>query len=165
MKQKFIIFLLLVAGFNFTGIQAQEKQATIIGELEKFVPGEGIIKIISDPKIKELIGTMFSETSADKESFIVTYGFRIQVFMSNDWRTARRECSEKRNLIREVYSESEISVYDEYNPPNWKLVVGDFLTREEADIFKQRLLKSIPKLGREMYIVQDRINIPIQKNY
>ena len=162
MEQKFIIFLLLIAGFNFYEIQAQEKQATIIDELEKFVPGEGIIKIISDPKIKELIGVISSEVSVDKENFIVTNGFRIQVFMSND-RTARRESAEKGNLISEAFP--EIAVYPVYIAPNWKLSAGDFLTKEEADIFKQKLLKSIPQLGKEMYIVQDKINIPIQKYY
>ena len=164
MKQKIILFLLFAAGTYFSGIQAQVKQVTIIDELETPVPGEGVIKITCDTKIKELIGMLSPEISVDKENFIKTNGFRIQVFMSNA-RTARRESTEKRTLIRGVFSETEVFVYEDYKAPNWKLLVGDFLTKEEADVFKQKLQKSIPELGKEMYIVQDLINIQIQKNY
>ena len=164
MKQKFILFLLLVSGSFLSGIQAQVKQVTIIDELEKSVPGEGVVKITADPKIKELIGLLSPEISADKENYITTKGFRIQVFMSNDPRTARRELTAKINLIREVFSDSDIAVYDDYNRPNWKLLAGDFLTREEADVFRQKLQKTIPQLGKEMYVVQDNIKIPINRN-
>ena len=164
MKYKIILFFLFIAGSFFSGIQAQVKQVTIIDELEKSVSGEGVVKITADPKIKELIGLLSPEISTDKENFITAKGFRIQVFMSNDSRTARREIVAKRNLIREVFSDSEIAVYDDYVAPNWKLLAGDFLTREEADVFKQKLQKTIPQLGKEMYVVSYNVKIPIQKN-
>ena len=163
MKQKFILFLLLVSGSFLSGIQAQVRYVTIIDELETSVPGEGVVKITADPKIKELIGLLLPEISADKENFITTKGFRIQVFMSND-RTARGEITAKINLIKEVFSDSEIAVYDKYDAPNWKLLAGDFLTREEADVFRQKLQKTIPQLGKEMYVVQDNIKISINRN-
>ena len=162
MKHKLLLFLLLTVGSYFSGIQAQVRQSTIIDALETYVPGEGAIKIIVDPKIKELIGLLSPELSDDKENFITIKGFRVQVFMSNS-QTARREIAAKGSLIREVFP--DIRVYDDYNRPNWKLLVGDFLTKEEADVFKQKLQKSIPELGKEMYVIQDNnIKIPIQKN-
>jgi len=160
MKINFILFVLFIAGFFLPEIQAQVRMATIIDELETPVPGKSVVKITADPKIKELIGSLSPEISLDKENFITTKGFRIQIFMSNDPRTARRESEEKRDLIKGAFP--EIAVYEEYIRPNWKLLAGDFLTREEADVFRQRLQKAIPGLGKEMYIVQDDINIPIQ---
>jgi len=159
---KLILFLLFISGSYFFGIQAQVKQVTIIDELEKNAPGEGVIRVISDPRITELIGLLSPEISVDSENFVSTNGFRIQVFMSNA-RTAREEIAEKGSLIKSFFP--EFAPYRKYVAPNWKLLVGDFLTKEEAEVFKQKLQKTIPELGKEMYVVSDKINIPIQKNY
>ena len=161
MKTKIILFLLFATGTCFSGIQAQVKQVSIIEDLEIYVAGEGFIKITCDPKIKELIGLLSPELSEDKENSMQTNGFRIQVFMSNDGGTARRESSEKRTLIKGLFP--EVAVYEAFDAPNWKLLAGDFLTREEADVFKQKLLKAIPQLGKEMYVVPNKINISIRK--
>ena len=159
---RLILLLFFTVSSCFSGLKAQEKQVKIIDELERNVPNEGFIIITADPKIKDLIGVISPETSSNKDISIVANGFRIQVFMSNNPRTARRELLEKIGSIKSVFT--EIAVHDIYAAPNWKLLVGDFLTKEEAEVFKQKLQKSIPGLGREMYIVQDKINIQIQKN-
>ena len=162
MKTKLILFLLITTGANFSGIQAQVKQVSIMEDLEIYVAGEGFIKISCDSKIKELIGLLSPELTEDKENSLQTNGFRIQVFMSNEGRTASKESSDKRTLIKEHFP--EIAVYRDYIAPNWKLLAGDFITREEADVFKQRMLKAIPELGKEMYVVPNKINITIRKN-
>ena len=159
--RNFILFLLLAFGFSVSEIQAQERRATIIDDLETFVAGEGIIHISSDPKITELIGKPSLEAGTGDRYFVKANGFRVQVFMSNDARTARKEVSDKGILLKGKFP--EIAVYPEYAAPNWKLLAGDFTTKEEAEIFKQKLQKEIPALGKEMYIVQAKINISMQK--
>jgi len=163
MKQKIILSLLLFAGTCFSGIKAQQvKQVTIIDDLQTLVPGEGVIQISSDPKITELIGLVSPEMSVNETDYAQTSGFRIQAYMSNDPKTARKEITDKIGLIKDVFP--DVAIYTGYTAPNWKLLVGDFLTKEEADVFKQKMLKSIPKLGKEMYIVQDKVNIPTLNN-
>jgi len=160
---KFILSLLFVAVSCFSGIRAQQiKQATIIDDLETLVPGEGIIQISCDSKIADLIGLLSPEISVNNADYVKTGGFRVQVFMSNDSRTARKEMTEKGSLIKETFP--DIATYQAYTAPNWKLLVGDFKTKEEANVFKQQMLKSIPELGKEMYIVPDKIIISMQKN-
>ena len=159
MKQKIIFLLLFAAGSYFSVIQAQVKQVTIIDELETFVPGEGIIQITSDPKITELIGMLSPEISVDGKNYVKASGYRIQVFMSNDPKSVK-VITNKGNLIKGTFP--EIAVYTGYTAPNWKLLAGDFRTKEEADVFRQKLLKTIPELGKEMYVVSDKINIPLQ---
>jgi hypothetical protein len=44
------------------------------------------------------------------------------------------------------------------------VLVGDFITREEATFFKEILQKEFPQFGKEMYIVTDRINMSVEKN-
>jgi len=160
MKNKFILTFLLVTGLCFSEMQAQVKQVTIIDDLETPVPNEGIIRIDSDPKITELIGVLSSDSSINANNFVKINGFRIQVYMSNNPKTARKEITDRQSLIQAAFP--DIAIYKGYAAPNWKLVVGDFRTKEEADVFKQKMLKSIPELGKEMYIVQDIINISIQ---
>ena len=163
MKNKFILFLLFAAGPYFSGIKAQVKQVTIIDDLETLVPGDGIIQISSDPRITELLGILSPEVSTNKKSYVKTNGFRIQVFMSNDSKTARKELSDKGSLVKKIFP--EIFIYTGYTAPNWRLLVGDFRTKEEADVFKQKMLQLIPELGKEMYVIPDKVNIPMQNNY
>ena len=159
MKHIIILFLLLTA----FGIRAQQvKRVTIIDDLETPVPGEGLIQISSDPKITELIGLVSPEMSVSETDYVKTNGYRIQVFMSNDPRTARGEISARGSQIKETFP--EIAIYNGYTAPNWKLLVGDFLTKEEAEVFRQKMRKEIPKLGKEMYIIQDKVNIPTRNN-
>jgi hypothetical protein len=160
MKYKIVLFLL--SALCFSGVGAQVKQVTIIDDLETFVSGEGIIQITSDPGIVELIGIVSPEISVDKDSYVKINGYRIQVFMSNDSRTARKEITRKGNLIRATFP--EIEVYQGYTSPNFKLLVGDFRTREEADVFRRQMQNAIPELGKEMYIVPDKVNIPVNSN-
>jgi len=156
MKNKIIFFLLFAACLFFSEIQAQNR-VTIIDYLESSVPCESIMRIDCDPAITRLIGVPSSGMEVDAEGFVKITGFRIQVFMSNNQRTARNEIANKSNLIKTAFP--EIAVYSEYVAPNFKLSAGDFLTREEADVFKQKLLKTIPSLGKEMYIIQNTVNI------
>ena len=162
MKNKIILFILIITGAYSSVAQAQVRRVTIIDELETFAPGEGVIKITCDQRIKDLIGSRSSETSADRENTITANGFRIQVFMSS-LQTARNEAAEKASLIRRNFP--EIKTYENFNSPNWRLLAGDFMTKEEAEVFRQQLQRSLPSLGREMYIIQDKVNIAIHKFY
>ena len=162
MKREVILSLLFVAGSYTLKIQAQQvKQVTIIDDLVTLVRGEGIIQISSDPKITELIGLVSPEVSMSETDYVKTNGFRIQAFMSNDSRTAQKEITDKRALIKDSFP--DIDIYTGYTAPNWKLLVGDFITKEEAEVFRQKIKKTIPALGKEMYIVPDKVNIPINK--
>jgi len=163
MKQKIILFFLLFAGTCFSGIKAQQvKQVTIIDDLQTLVPGEGVIQISSDPKITELIGLVSPEMSVSEADYAQTSGFRVQVYMSNDPKTAIKDIMDKGSLIKDAFP--DVAIYKGYSAPNWKLLVGDFLTKEEAAVFMLQMKKSIPKLGKEMYIVPDKVNIPTNNN-
>jgi hypothetical protein len=160
MKRTFILLLLFIGFVAIPSIRAQVKQTTILDDLQTLVPGEGLIQIISDSRITELIGWVSPSLSIDENNFAKTNGFRIQVFMSNDPRTARGEIQNKGNSFKEAFP--EIAIYTGYEAPNWKLLAGDFLTKEEAEVFRQKIKKVFPELGKEMYIVPDKINIQIQ---
>jgi len=153
----------------------------IISELEtQHDSSEGVISVSADPAINALLGTpngngnniYGNNNSADNQS-VPSYdgettttkvsGFRIQIYMGNDPKNSRSEAAYKQQQVREVFDE-DVATYIEYKSPNWKVFVGDFQTREEANLFKAQLQKKIPKL-KEMFIVAAQINVPVKKTY
>jgi len=48
-----------------------------------------------------------------------------------------------------------------FDSPFWRLRVGNFATREEAEEVMEELKKTFPSFGKEMYIVVDEVKIPI----
>jgi hypothetical protein len=158
MKRIVVLFSLITGLFCLSAIQAQ----TIIEDLETPRPGEGIIHIQCDPAIKALIGVSSAHINADETNYLKINGFRIQVFMGNNPKTAKGEAAHKEGLIRENFP--EVTVHTTYQAPNWKVLVGDFTTKEEAIIFMQKIQKAFPDFGKEMYTVADKVNIPIQRS-
>jgi hypothetical protein len=161
MRYKFFIAVsLFVLGLNT--VQAQK---TIVEALQSNSnPAEGIIHIECDPAITALLGTPGNRpnTSSGTFDFVERSGYRIQVFMGNDPSTARSEAFSRQTSIRNAFP--DIATYLSYEAPNWKLLAGDFLTREEAAVFKQQLQKEFSYFGKEMYIVVDKIKFSVEKN-
>ncbi|MDR1683139.1 MAG: SPOR domain-containing protein [Candidatus Symbiothrix sp.] len=131
---------------------------TIIDELQANVDSsEGVIRVECSPAIAALIGTPIPSSAENREETITRPGFRVQVFMGSKPGAARAEATSKQNTIKEQFP--ELPVYMTYNAPNWKLTVGDFTTREEANLVKQQLQRAFPEFGQEMYLVSATIKM------
>ena len=142
---------------SLCSIQAQTR---ITDDLQaRTSASEGVIRITSDPAITALLGTPANQTSS--YDYIERKGYRIQVFMGSNPNSARGEASSKQASINAAFP--DYATYLTYEAPNWKLSVGDFLTREEAAVFKQQLQKEFPAFGKETYIIVDKVKIPIEK--
>jgi hypothetical protein len=161
MKSKF--FLWFAAFFCFWAISLKVQAQNIISELETSRTGEGTVHIVCDPKIIELLGTpvtslRLSEDENSAARGIV--GYRIQIYMDNSSK-AKNEAIRIESLFNETFP--DVGTYVRYNAPNWKVLVGDFRTKEEAVAFEQSIRNSLPEFGKEMYVVPSRINLPVQK--
>jgi hypothetical protein len=84
-------------------------------------------------------------------------GFRVQVFSSNVQRTAKNKAFNIEKQIQEIFPDQ--SIYVNYISPFWKVRVGDFKTKNEAQVFKNQLIESFPDLRSEIYIVPEKILI------
>ena len=94
-----------------------------------------------------------NESSAAK----TTVGYRIQVFSDANSATAKNEAQDKeRNILSRFPS---LNTYITYNAPSWRLRVGDFRNREEAEEMMKELKNAFPSFSRELIIVRDRINL------
>jgi hypothetical protein len=77
-------------------------------------------------------------------------GFRIEVASSNN----RNEVFTIKTKIYQLYP--ELKPYLIYQPPNYKLKVGNFKTPEEADPYLQKLNQNFPS---GVYLVPDIIEV------
>ena len=138
-------------------LQAQENadaKASNIFEALSAVDSTTHAKVIihQDKRIESLL--------ANKKSLTIS-GFRVQVFSSNIQRTAKNNAFAIEKQIQEVFPNQP--VYVNYTSPFWKVRVGDFKTKTEAQTFRNQLIESVPGLKSEIYIVPEQINISPSK--
>ena len=83
-------------------------------------------------------------------------GFRVQVYSSNVQIQAKNEAM---LLHQELSKQLTQAIYIISEPPFWKVRVGDFRTREEANAYKDTLLKLYPILQSSTYVVPDKVTV------
>lgn len=81
-------------------------------------------------------------------------GFRVQVYSSNMQQRAKNESI---LLHQELTKKLSQAIYVVSEPPFWKVRVGNFRTRDEANLYKETLLDLFPELQSSTYVVPDKI--------
>lgn len=81
-------------------------------------------------------------------------GFRLQVYASNVQQTAKNEAL---LLQQRLEPQIDVPVYAQSEPPFWKVRLGNFRTREEANRYKEIFLQDFPDLQGSTYVVPDKI--------
>ena len=84
-------------------------------------------------------------------------GYRVQIFSSNRQQTAKAEAFALEKRLQEMNLSENIYVL--YNPPFWKVRIGDFRTQEDAQLLKEDLITSLPDLQGDTYVVRDKITV------
>jgi hypothetical protein len=80
-------------------------------------------------------------------------GWRIQIFFDSGNNSKSRAFS-KKGVFMAMYP--DVSVYLMFQSPYYKVRVGDFRTRMDAEGFKQKLLGTFP----DAFVVKDEIRPP-----
>ena len=156
-------FLFCFSAFLLGGnLLAQDNVPNIIQDLNLTKPGEGRIKVQQDSSINnDLASFVPTDTlSHPKLSNEVMKGFKIQVFVGNNQNVSREEAEERQRLIRQAFPNQQAQI--DYNSPSWRLRVGNFVDRYEAEQFMIDLKKEFPSFAKEMYVVQDKIRKPLR---
>ena len=126
-----IIFLLI-----FTSVKAQVNAKDKKGEIE----------IIADQKIKNLV----ERHKLLNESKMSTPGYRVQLYSGSQ----RAKANETKDEFSKLFPDIESYVF--YQQPNFRVRVGDFKTKLEAERFQ----KTIATLYPSAFIVKDDIKLP-----
>jgi hypothetical protein len=104
-----------------------------------------------DPRVDSLIKKQIQINEATtRDSRRNVAGYRIQVANSND----RNQVFAIKTRIYQVYP--ELKPYLIYQPPNYKLKVGNFKTAEEAEPYLQKLTQDFPS---GVYLIHDIIEV------
>jgi hypothetical protein len=137
MKKSIIVTILLFAGKLF----AQSDSNSIV--------------IHKDPRVDMLIKKQIQiNEETTRESRRNIPGYRIQVINSPD----RNKVFAAKTRVYQDYP--ELKPYLVYQPPNYKLKLGNFKTAEEADPYVKKLSRLFPT---EIYVVHDIIEIKLEK--
>jgi hypothetical protein len=109
---------------------------------------KGSIKIIEGDGISALVEKHVFLNTKQK-----TIGWRIQIFFDSG-NNSKSKAYARKGVFMAMYP--DMSVYLMFQSPYYKVRVGDFRTRMDAEGFKQKLLGEFP----DAFVVKDEIRPP-----
>ena len=112
---------------------------------------DSLSQVYRDPRVDSLVKKQIQineVTTRDSRRNIP--GYRIQVANSSD----RNQVFTIKTKIYQMYP--ELKPYLIYQPPNYKLRVGNFRTPEEAQEYVEKLTRDFPS---GVYVVHDTIEV------
>ncbi|MFI5160016.1 MAG: SPOR domain-containing protein [Sphingobacteriales bacterium] len=108
----------------------------------------GKVEVIKDPRIDTLAARR-AELNRTLGTETIT-GFRVQIFTG----TNRKDAYSAQEKFQEEFP--DIRTYIIYSDPNFKVRVGDFRTKADAE----KLEADLKKWFDGMFIIQDKVNPP-----
>ncbi|MCB9015952.1 MAG: SPOR domain-containing protein [Lentimicrobiaceae bacterium] len=113
----------------------------------------GEVEVISDPRINQLV---------EKHIYLNQHqstleGWRVQIFFDSGANSKRR-ASDVLNRFSSVYPDTQ--AYLSFKEPYYRVRVGDFRSRLEAEGFKKTIQAEYPNA----FATSDMINPPVLKN-
>lgn len=163
MNKSLLIFLVVVLSSPI--LYAQKEQSPIVQDLNTAKNGQGNVKVYQDEVIQNIVAlrsdSLMSYNGGRELSSATEYvkfrGFKIQVFSGNNQARSKNEALSKKAQVEEAFPELDTDVT--FNSPFWRLRVGNFQTREEAQAVLNEMKRKLPSF-REMYIVSDIVKRP-----
>lgn len=156
------LLIIVVASLLNTGHSLAQQKATprnIFEALEGESPGEGHITINQSEAVRKLVGNVasrYSRVLGREGNTTILMGYRIQFFNGNlpNSRVEARNRATQISLL-----DSGHNTYISFNAPFWRLLVGDFLTRAEANAARTKLMSILPSWAKDSYVVRDKVRI------
>jgi hypothetical protein len=78
----------------------------------------------------------------------------VQVFSSNNQKTAKNDAFYVEKKLKENFPAQNVQV--NYTSPFWKVRIGEFSSREEAQKFREEVISAIPNQRSQIYVISDR---------
>lgn len=158
----------MLFSFALCALHAQET-GSIVDELNRKDSGKGSVSVYQDESIKDVVGKPIEGaapsrpvySSADGTSqYVKMRGYKIQAFAGNNQRTSKNEAYRKQSLINNAFPGLETVII--FDSPFWRLRVGNFRSRGEANGVMSQMRQHFPSFGKEMYIVVDEVRVTVE---
>ena len=114
-----------------------------------FGQNEEKIKLIEPEEVTTLINKHISYNASRNGMD----GYRIQIFFDSGNHSKSRAYAKKSNFILKY---PHIRAYITYSSPNYRVRVGDFRTKLDAERFKQEIIEDYPSA----FSIPEEINMP-----
>lgn len=164
MKVKFLVFIFISLFFSANAQQLVSQQDSLsnLVSISTHLRNTGKVAIYQDSRLESLIThqpkAYFANARKGKGSdMILTQGYRIRAFSGNNQVTSKNQAYKIEKDLKQKYP--DLDTYVIFKSPNWRLLVGNFSTNEEAVTTLRDLKKNFPEYGREMFVVKDEIEI------
>ena len=123
----------------------------VLPDSNEVVSGEYVVGYFCPPMLQSLLdlhirGNNKEETAA---------GYRVQIYAGSRLEFA----NEAKADFLQSFGDFDISIYQKWQPPHFRVRVGDFLSRSEA----MREMAAFRQVFPDAFIVKDIINLPKYK--
>lgn len=125
------VFVIIIGLISFQTSFAQSGNVEVIGDAE--------LELLLDKKV----------ASVDTTDL---WGYRIQVYFGSN----RKEAQEKAQLLQSRYPELSTEIYKDYFQPNWRVRVGNYYRKIDA----QKLMMKLELEFGDVFLVRDIIELP-----
>jgi hypothetical protein len=147
-----VIFICLILSDLFLGSVLAQKTSDIFTGLESKKPSSGVIRVIQDEKIRNLVDLHVAQL----KKLNGIRGYRISIYIGSG-----QEAKKKAELARAKFISKyeDVKCYTKFEYPFFKVYVGDFRTKSEA----LKFLKTIETdYGDDAFVREDVISFPDQ---
>jgi len=155
MKPLFTIYIALVSFLSFSQDESLSffvpdtvKTDTIIA-LDFNTKDKGSVSIIRDERLDQITEFIGRKSESIEGSLID--GYRIQIFFAESRSIAQTQ------KAAFMSSHTSQKAYIDYLAPNYRIRVGNFRTKLQAEKFKQELISIYPT----SIVLEDKIELPV----
>ncbi len=142
MLRNLAFYLLITFSFVIVSLSTQKVQ----GQIQ---PQNGQIDIVQDSLVDSLLELHLKYNKLNKKMD----GFRIQIYFESG-NNSKTQAIEIRDEFNETFP--DIRAYISFKEPYYRVRIGDYRTRLEAD----GILKSIRREYPNAFVIKDQINFP-----
>jgi hypothetical protein len=155
MKEQLLLLVVImssVSGFSQTddwmSYPVKKDSVKLSKSTLDFNEKEGTVRIYEDDHIIKL--EEFIRSGEESLDGVLMDGFRVLIYFDQDKSKSEQEKSHFMNLY------NEHTAYIDYLAPNYRVRVGNFRTKLEAEKLKQEILTVFPTA----VVVKDKIQLP-----
>ena len=146
---KRLFFTILIAVIAAGTAHAQGSD--LFFQLNDAQPGYGKVTLDQDAKLTQMVGAY---ADANKRDGIK--GYRIQIYSGSGQNARSTMQTISQQFLKNFPDFDPAQVYPEYKTPYFKLSVGDFRSRGEANAFYHKIHELYP----DSYVVNSKIKFP-----
>lgn len=165
----FILFWALPVAVSAQAVDRTTAEADAVSPICQELRSQGRVTLIQDARLDALLGrnskiyNAASHMQYNKEGkkVLVMPGYRVRAFSGNNQITSKEEAFKIEEELKQYLP--DLQTYVLFKTPNWRLLVGNYRTQEEATAALRDLKKKFPIYGREMFVVEDKIEILVEE--